>query len=458
MTVSEEVLSRFVAEFPASDIPQDVIDRAVEACVDCLGVALAGSRAKPATLFHRQLEKYGGGDGVTVLGTGLRASPLEGSLANGIAAHALDFDDMGSFGHPSTSLLPAILAVAELTNASGRALLEAYTVGFEVGAALHKGLGISRGETGLHTTGIIGVFSATAGVARLLGLTPEQVTMAMGVVASTTSGLVQNFGTDTKSMHAGLAARNAVMAAQLAQDGFNSNPAYLEGAGGMLAVFGRGDHQRLRSMLEDLGKKWAMPETLTLKRFPCCGSTHAAITAVQNILAETPFSPSEIESVEVGELPPASHVLLYPDPVDGFQGKFSIEFATARALCDGGNVTVESFAGDGGTSSPEYRNVLDRLRVKVGPKWRHGTEAAFANTTVTVRLSDGRTVSNTVNRYEMPGTPKSRLTPEQIREKFEANCARAGLDGGALYGLWSRLPEMASVREGLATTVPAGVA
>ena len=94
------------------------------------------------------------------------------------------------------------------------------------------------------------------GVCRLLRLDQHQVKIAMGVAASTPAGLVQNFRTYTKSLHAGMAARNAVMAAQLTGDGLAANPSFLEGAGGMLAVYGRGDTERLRTMVDGLGAKW----------------------------------------------------------------------------------------------------------------------------------------------------------------------------------------------------------
>ncbi|MPZ98905.1 MAG: hypothetical protein GEU80_06105 [Dehalococcoidia bacterium] len=456
MATAEDTLVRFVVGFDASQIPADVRAVAREACLDCLGVMLAGSRQAPAVKVHEQLRRHGSGHAASVVGTALRASPMDAALANGTAAHALDYDDMGAFGHPSAVLLPAVLAVGESLDASGEQLLAAYAVGFEVGAALNKGLGISRGESGLHTTGMIGVFAATAAVSRLLGLTEEQVKHAMGVAASTPAGLVQNFGTHTKSLHAGMAARNAVMAATLAADGFTSNPAFLEGAGAMLAVYGKADTARLRANLEGLGTVWQMSVALTLKRFPCCGSTHAAINAVRAMFEAAPVPLDDIEQIEVGELPPASHVLLYPDPATGLQGKFSIEFATARALCDHGDITVESFADDA-VSEPAYRDLLSKVRVAVGSKWNHGTEATFEDTTVTLRLKDGSVLSESVNRYAMPGTRKAPLDTAAIREKFEANCRRAGLESDALYERWSDIGAIGSVRDALAATAPVAV-
>lgn len=121
-------------------------------------------------------------------------------------------------------------------------------------------------------------------------------------------------------------------------------------------------------------------------------------------------------------------------------------------LCDHGEITVESFAGDGGISSPEYIEARRKVRVVVGSKWRHGTEAAFDKTTVTMQLTDGRVLTETVDRYEMPGTSRARLSQDEIREKFEANCRRAGFDGAAVYAGGSRIAEMGSIREGLALT------
>src|SRR5690606_36259978 len=261
-------------------------------------------------------------------------------------------------------------------------------------------------------------------------------------------------GTHTKSLHAGMAARNAVMAVQLAGAGFTSNPSFLEGAGGLLNVYGRGDSNRLQTSLSGLGKAWLMPETLTSKRFPCCGSTHGTITAIQAILEDHPVSVDAVDWLEIAELPPASHVLLYPHPEDGFQGKFSVEYTAAMALAEGGEVTVDTFA-EGGVNAPGYLAARDKVRVKIGSKWQYGGEASFEDTTVTIRLKDGRELQATVDRYAMPGTRHQPLPDCSVKAKFDDNCRRAGFDPSVVYSHWSRIGQVVSMQDSIAVAATA---
>ena len=441
---AEEAIAAFVAELREDDVPNDVRDIAAEACLDCLGVMLAGSMEQPAQLIRSQVGVCGAG-AAAIVGTALRALPGEAALANGVAAHVLDYDDMGAFGHPSAVLLPAVLAVGEANGVTGRRLLAAYAAGFEVGAALAAGLGISQGETGLHGTGMVGVFAATAAVCRLLSLTREQVLMALGIASSTPAGLVQNFGTFTKSLHAGMTARNGVMAASLAAAGWTANPGAFEGPGGVMAVYGRSDTGRLREAVSSLGRTWRMPAELTLKRYPCCGSTHAAVTSITALVHEAGITPEDVDWLEVGELPPASHVLLYPEPHTGFEGKFSMAYVAARALCDG-QIGIDAFSPDA-VADPRYLGVRDRVRVRVGSKWDHGREAFWPTTTVTVRLRDGRTLQHSTDRYTMPGTRAQPLSAEAVRTKFMDNCGRTGIDPAEAYAAWSRLADLPDIRE-----------
>lgn len=451
-TSTESMIARFVAGLRPEDVPDDVLAVAAEACMDCVGVMLAGIDEPPARMMRAWLSPAGGDGAAAVLGTALRTTPADATLANGVAAHVLDYDDMGAFGHPSVVLLPPVLALGEARGVSGRRLLTAYAAGFEVGAALHEGLGISQGATGLHGTAMAGAFAAAAASANLLGLSPEQVTMAMAVAASTPAGLVQNFGTHTKSLHAGHTARNGLMAAMLAADGWTANPRAFEGAGGMLAVYGRGDQHRLRESVSTLGREWRLTKELTLKAFPCCGSTHGAVNAITALLRESGATIEQVDWLEVGELPPASHVLLYPEAHTGFEGKFSIEYVAARALCDR-TVSVDSF-GPQSTEDARYLAVKDKVRIRTGSKWVHGGEAFWGVSQATLRLTDGRTFHTEVNRYEMPGTRANPLPAATVQAKFTENCKRGGFDPDAAYAAWSRLAGLPDVREAVRTAVP----
>jgi 2-methylcitrate dehydratase PrpD len=168
---------------------------AARAVLDTVGVTLAGASEPAARIVRRVVEPDGSGP-CTVLGTGLRASAGNAALANGTAAHALDYDDMCfvSLAHPSAPLVAAALAAAEVAGASGRALLDAYIVGFEIEGRLGRAMNPRHYQRGWHCTSTLGTIGAAAAAARLLGLDRAAAGHALGIAASEASGLKENFG------------------------------------------------------------------------------------------------------------------------------------------------------------------------------------------------------------------------------------------------------------------------
>src|SRR5215470_13184157 len=214
------------------DIPPKALTVAKGAMLDCVGVALAGARQPGGMIPAQWARDTAGGSQSTVWGHGFKTSAHDAALVNGTAAHALDYDDVtwGLIGHPSVSLVPATFALGELVGASGRDVLHAYVVGFEVMAKLGRTTQPRHSlDGGWHATGSIGAFGATAACCKLLGLDGDQTARALGIVYSMTSGNVSNFGTMCKPMHAGLAARNGVEAAFWARSGFSSVPHPFDG-------------------------------------------------------------------------------------------------------------------------------------------------------------------------------------------------------------------------------------
>src|SRR5262245_14707920 len=207
--------TKYVVDYIVSSrwdqIPQQALTVAKGAMQDCVGVALAGA-AQPAGSIQGEWARKAAGTGVaTVWGQNLATSTHDAALVNGTAAHALDYDDVtwGLIGHPSVSLVPAVFALGEALAASGRDVLHAYVVGFEVMAKLGRTTQPRHSlDGGWHATGTIGAFGATAACCKLLNLNADQTAHALGIVFSMTSGNVSNFGTMCKPMHAGLAARN----------------------------------------------------------------------------------------------------------------------------------------------------------------------------------------------------------------------------------------------------------
>ena len=248
-------LAGFVINTRDADVPAEVLDRARDALVDTLGCAMAGSLDEGSEIAQKWVLETGARAQATVIGTPLSTSPAEAAFANGLAAHALDFDDslITLRGHPTAPMLGAGLAVGEVTAASGKSLLAAIAIGLDVGGKLGPALGAAHYMKGWHSTATVGVFTATAVAARLWGLTVEQLQTAFGIAASEASGLIRNFGTMTKPFHAGHAARNGVMAAWLAKSGFTADTHIFDDKNNFFATYAGEDAVPLESTLAKLG-------------------------------------------------------------------------------------------------------------------------------------------------------------------------------------------------------------
>src|SRR4051812_1145531 len=270
MSVATTTLTTAIADFIVKAAPPSrARDRAAIAVTDTIGVALAGASEPAARIVRTTIAAESRGS-CRILGAAERASAAEAAFANAVAVHALDFDDMCfvSMAHPSCALVPAALAAAELAGASGRAVLDAYIVGFELECRLGMTMNPRHYHArGWHCTSSIGTLGAAAAAARVLGLTPSATADALGVAASLACGLKENIGTMVKPLHAGVAARNGVMAARLAHQGLTASPIAIDGPQGYLAAM---DSERpashLAEMISDLGKRWEILDTgITVK-------------------------------------------------------------------------------------------------------------------------------------------------------------------------------------------------
>jgi 2-methylcitrate dehydratase PrpD len=420
MSITRRV-AEFIVSTQLSDVPAVARDAAKRAMIDCLGVTIAGSREPCAQIVTRLLRGAGGQGEATIVGTDLRVPATEAALANGTAGHALDYDDWhgrpGHFlGHASVALLPAILAVGEKVGASGARALEAYLVGFEVGAKIGVALTPAHYVRGFHSTGTLGALRAAAASAKILDLDAEQTRHALGIAASQGSGLRVNFGSMTKPFHAGHAARAGVLAALLAREGFSADPSALDGPIGLFAVFG-GEHDRGRSVvLEELGAPWeAASPGINLKKYPSCGGTHTAIDLMLDLRSEG-VSADAIEAVHCRLADIVQRILIHARPRTGLEGKFSMEYCLAAAALDG-EVTLRQFE-DGMVRRPEIERLIPRIRVEAHPAVKADTKDLLSELTVT--LTDGRRISRQATTPR--GDATRPLTPEEIREKYE-RCA-----------------------------------
>src|SRR5918999_464130 len=246
-------IAQLVVSTQCENSPPKALATAKTAVLDCLGVALAGSQEECAKICAQIARQEDTREETTVIGQGFRSSALQAAFANGTAAHAMDFDHSFTLmGQPTAPIIPAIFALGESLGASGRQIIEAYVVGFEVTAKLVHSLRDTNHD-GWHAPSSLGSFGASAACAKLLGLNRSQIEMALGMAASMASGIVANFGTMTKPLHVGLGARNGILAAKLAASGYTANAKAIESRFGFYEVFHQ-DSPIDGKPLEELGQ------------------------------------------------------------------------------------------------------------------------------------------------------------------------------------------------------------
>jgi len=391
-----EDIARRALSIRIDRLPERAVETACEAVLDTVGVTLAGA-GEPAVLATRRALGQGEGP-ATLFGAAAMAQPLDAALVNGVAGHALDFDDCSNTlgGHPSAPIVPALWALAEQEGASGADLIAAYVSGFETETRIARAVNFHHYEKGWHPTATLGVFGAAAACCHLLGLSVRQATSGLALAASMASGLKANFGTMTKPYHVGHCARNGLLAALLAREGMTANPDALTHPQGFFEVFNGAGNYRSDLVLDG----WADPldivvEGVAFKRHPCCGSTHPAIDALLQLRADHGFTEYEVTSILSWTHPRRLDHTNRPDPASGLEGKFSLQYVLARALVHG-IVSLDHFS-DQAVADPALREVMSRITAEPHPASRmDSTEHFFAE--VRVALRDGRTLVGKVDR------------------------------------------------------------
>ena len=432
-------LAEFVVKTSFEDCPPEAIAGVRRAALYTLGVTLAGASEPAARLVRRVVRAEGGTRLATVIGTRLVTAPGWAALANGTAGHAHDFDDtsFALMGHPSVPLLSAALAAGEAEMADGRAVVLAYVVGFEVGAALGTAVNPAHYTRGWHATSSIGTLGCAAAAARLLRLDVEQTRHALALAASHASGLKENFGSMTKPYHAGHAARSGVLAAQLAREGFTASATALEGRQGYAAAFGAA--HALDPACEALGRRWQiLASGIAVKPYPSCALTHAAIDALLDLRARHGFGADDVAAIEVGVNRVAPDVLAHTRPATPLERKFSMQFCAAAAAAEG-RVDLASFAD--AEPAAAVRALMARVAMVVDPALPDELEQ-HAWSRVTVRLRDGRTLASPPRGAQ--GHPATPLSAEALRAKF-LGCATRVLGGEEAEGVAMLLEHLEDV-------------
>ena len=407
-----------------AQVPADARAAAGTAWLDTIGVMLAGTLEPSARAVQAAARSEGGEPRCRIIGTSDVTSASWAALANGTAAHALDFDDMCfvSLAHPSAPLVAASLAAGELARAPGRALLDAWVIGFEIEGVLGRAMNPRHYTQGWHCTSTLGTIGAAAAAARVLGLDRATVVNCLAVAASEASGLKENFGTDTKPLHAGLAARNGITAALLAKTGLTASARALDGKQGFLLAMGS-EHAALGDAPNTLGSRWEILETgVTVKLYPSCAATHPALDAILDLRREHGFTDSDVESIAIGVDAVTPTILTYPRPATGLEAKFSMQHCAAAAVV-AGRVGLDTFE-PAQMHDARIADARSRVAMSVDSTLR-ADAPALTQARVSIQLRDGRTLSAYADGAR--GYPARPATAKELDDKFRA-CAGRVLD------------------------------
>lgn len=394
-------LAQWVAQTDNASISESAYQWAAHVTLDWLSVAIAGASE---SLVRKLATEYGSAAAHprAILCDAKRDGVLQAALINGAAGHALDFDDVAArmHGHPSVPVLPAALALAQVREVSGRDFLRAVVVGHEVENRIGEALGQSHYARGFHATGTIGTFGAAAAATSLLGLDTECSAHALGLAATQAAGLKSMFGTMAKPLHAGKAAMNGVMAAQLAARGFTANTQAIEGFQGF--AWTQADDAMPTTPIHT-GDGFAIEQTL-FKYHAACYLTHSTIEAIRELRQMHAVDLDTLESLEIVVPPGHLSVCDNPDPRTGLSLKFSIRHLALLAL-DGFDTGALGLYTDEAALNP--RHVSARARVHLTPQDQAQPYAAA----VTLHTRDGRTLTAQAN----VGVPSTDLAAQWQR-------------------------------------------
>ena len=415
-------LGRFVTDVAFPRLPAEAVDVARIGFIDCIATMIAGARDPAPQLLREALYPTSGE--ATLYFSGEKAPAPEAAWINGTAGHALDYDDVASLrGHPSTVLVPAVLAEGEALGASGRDMLAAYVAGYETWAELAWRDPGHHHRKGWHPTGIFGPIGAAAACASLRRLDAHRASHALALAASQSSGIMANFGTMTKPFHAGRSAHSGLFAARLAELGFTASPDALEHPQGFLSAVSPAGEVDCETPARSLGEEWKIVKyRLGIKKYPACYCTHRSLDAMLDLLARHPLRPEEIERITVSLSDTHALILRNHRPQTGLEAKFSIEFAMAAAV-------VARRAGlteytDGFVRRPEVQALMGKVGVETNRNYDPEVSGASVWDQVRIDLKTGGSIESEKMRRAR-GHADRPLSETELFEKFRG-CLDAG--------------------------------
>ena len=450
MGLTQEV-AYFVARTRYRDIPKEVVHLTRGFILDGLGVALAGSTDECSRIVQAQIRQMKGKGESSIVGTALAAPAAKAALANGVAGHAMDYDDTqlstskeavyGLLTHPTTPVLAAALAVGEEEKITGEELVLAYLLGVEVECRIADAINPRHYQDGFHSTATMGGIGAAMAVGKILRLKEEPLIRTLGIAASMASGLRENFGTMTKPLHAGRAAENGVTAAMLARDGFTAAANILEARRGFFnAMAGGCDDSKITGRL---GSPYFMKEPgISIKPYPSGSLSHPAQDLILDLVKQHNLGAHDIDHIDVGTNSNVPNALIYPVPKTALEGKFSIPFCMAIAV-------LERKAGIAQFQDPKVRDkkvvdLMKRVTLYVDDELEKlGYDQVRSR--IRIRLKNLRVIEG---RYDVArGHPDKPMSWAELGDKFRdcAGLVLADKDAETAIQLVARIEELKSL-------------
>lgn len=402
-------------------LPEEVVDRVKYLLLDHLGVAVRGSQIDSSSAVHRFLSRNGtGAAGVPVIGTGLTAEASYAALANGVAAHAPELDDVVNAAslHPGVCVMPAALSAGYLVEATGKELIAAVTAGYEVMARLGVALDpAAHYAQGFHPTGTCGVFGAAVAAGKLMRLSETQMLNALGIAGSQAAGLLEflSDGTYTKRFHAGWGAHGGLIAAFLARDGFSGPATVIEGKFGFLKAYSPASEPA------KIFAGWCDPYQVmqtSIKPYACCRYKQGPIDCILKLVRENGLSAENIEKVTVSILKAGFDLVAAPRelkarPKTVVDAQFSMPFGGAVAILKG-NAFLDEYCLENIESS-EVQQLMQRFECVQDPE----IELEFPRKWPAKVEILARTGHRFTTRLDFPkGDPENPLSWDELIGKF----------------------------------------
>jgi 2-methylcitrate dehydratase PrpD len=420
MRVTEDLIHK-CHELEFGSLSDDDVDRTKYLLLDYLGVTARGSLSESSRSVQNLVTRLDAtGSGAVVIGTDIRVGPSYAALANGVAAHALELDDVVNEAslHPAAPIMSTALAVSHLAGCSGKDLIEAIVTGYEVtvrlGIALNPSAHYARG---FHPTATCGSMGAAVTAAKLMKLDNESMLNAIGIAGSQASGSMEFLadGSYTKRFHPGWAAHSGIMAALLAREGFTGPGTIIEGKFGFLHNYS--SQPDVSRVLQDWGHPYHVMRT-SIKPHACCRYKQGPIDCILKIMNRDDLKTSDITGITVGVLKAGFGLVVEPEeakcnPKNIVEAQFSMPFGAAVAVLFG-KASLDEYA-DVNIQSPDVKRIMekvhcvadDKLEEEFPKKW-----PAFAE----ILTESGRTYSASIDYPK--GDPENPLTWKELIEKF----------------------------------------